>query len=142
MHLMQHTCMSYHSRKQTFIASHTEEHHQREVTPSYLESGISQLLFIGFVLFCQMKRMDTLLDFLDFPFTFQIQPTKRMVYCALRTKTTLKPQYLTLSTSHAVTMGDTSSTSITGHILRFPTATLHTPSMNSAKYRFTVYVDI
>ena len=89
-----------------------------------------------------MKRMDTLLDFLDFPFTFQIQPTKRMVYCALRTKTTLKPQYLTLSTSHAVTMGDTSSTSITGLILRFPTATLHTPSMNSAKYRCTVYINI
>ena len=89
-----------------------------------------------------MKRMDTLLDFLDFPFTFQIQPTKRMVYCALRTKTTLKQQYLTLSTSHAVTMGDTSSTSITGHILRFRPDTLHTPSMNSAKYRFTVYVDI
>ena len=55
----------------------------------------------------QMKPMDTLLDFLDFQFTYRTQPTKMKVSCVLRTTITAEPQYPTQSTYLVVTMEDT-----------------------------------
>ena len=82
--------------------------------------------------------MNTPPDCLDSPFTFPIQPAKRMVYCVLRNLTTPDPRYQILSTLHVFILVDTSSTTTTEPILRFRLGILPTRTTISAKWKCMV----
>ena len=97
-----------------------------------------QSCFCLYVIFFQMKPMDTLLDFLDSQFTYRTQPTKMMVSCVLRTTITLEPQYSTQSTYLVVTMEDTLFTTTIELILPSLMGILSTPTTTYVKWKCMV----
>ena len=72
------------------------------------------------------------LDFLSISLT---QHKRKTECCVLWTPTTPMQRYLIPSTSAVNTTGDTSSTTTTELILRFPMTTMNTHTMNSVRLK-------
>mgnify|MGYP003692489321 CR=1 FL=1 len=85
-----------------------------------------------------MKITLTLKDFLDIQSTYLIQIRQRTACYVLKILTTLEQQYQTPPTSTVLIMGDTSSTTTKGLILRILLGTTHMLLMNYVNWRYMV----